>query len=74
MLLLSPRGDGKTNSCINLCKYLQQEKLINEIYIITTTFDNNNFEDYLELKDENLFININNTDDLNTSLKIMMKK
>ena len=71
MLLLSTRGGGKTNCAINLCRYLQQGQFINEIYIITTTFDNNNFEDYLELKDENLFININNTDDLNTSLKII---
>ena len=67
MLLCGSRGSGKTNSAINIVKYMQENNLVNDdgTYIITTTFDNNNFEGYLKLYNENIFTNINNTEDLN---------
>lgn len=73
MLMCSPRGLGKTNSAINIMKYMQDNKLIVKkgIYIITTTFDNNNFEDYLDLDENNLFTNIHDTQDLNDALNII---
>ena len=76
MLLLAPRGFGKTNSAINILKYMQENNLVNDYgtYIITTTFDNNNFESYLKLYNENVFTNINNTEDLNIALKIIDKE
>ena len=76
MSLLAPRGFGKTNSAINILKYMQENNLVNDdgTYIITTTFDNNNFESYLKLYNENIFTNINNTEDLNIALKIIDKE
>lgn len=73
ILMCAPRGYGKTNAAINLLKYMQERNLIinDGIYIITTTFDNNNFEDYLHLENENVFTNIQDTQDLNDALNII---
>ena len=52
---------------------MQENNLVNDdrTYIITTTFDTDNFESYLKLRNENVFTNINNTEDLYIALRII---
>ena len=49
---IGPPRSGKTLSCINLAKYLQDNKLITEIILISPTSDNNPFH-ILNIQDEN---------------------
>ena len=61
---IGPPRSGKTLSCINLAKYLQANKLITEIILISDTQDNNPFH-VLNIKEEN---KITDLDDIENQL------
>jgi len=56
---IGPPRSGKTLSCINLAKYLQENNLITEILIISPSLDNNPFH-VLNIPDENKFTDLDN--------------
>ena len=43
MAIIGGRNKGKTNCCINLVKDLQRSKCVDDIYIVSTTAQNNPF-------------------------------
>lgn len=59
---IGPPRSGKTLSCINLAKYLQDSSLITEIILISPTSDNNPFH-VLNIEDENKITNLDNIED-----------
>ena len=54
---IGPPRSGKTLSCINLAKYLQDNNLITEIILISDTSENNPFH-VLNIPEENKITNL----------------
>lgn len=67
---IGKKNSGKTNSTLRFAEHCIKNKLVNNSYLITTTFDNNNY-DFLQLKEENIFKNITNDDELEEAMQII---
>ena len=63
---------GKTHAAIKLANYLQEKKLITNIYLASPTIQSNPFE-ILNIPEENQFSDINNSDEILNEIEIRCK-
>ena len=71
---IGPPRSGKTLTCINLTKYLQDNNLIREIFLLSPSIKNNQFH-ILDIEESHKFHDLDNVDnDLRLIIKYMKDK
>lgn len=71
---IAPPRSGKTTSAIQLCKYLQDNKLVTDIYLLSPTIESNikAFKD-LNIPEENMFDDLERSNEILTNIESISK-